>query len=362
LNRAISSAPSKSYPKIILTRYYLELGRPGDALSVASDLKKTNPSNPLALALLADVQVANNNLEEAVNNYKKLSTIKKNSPELFVKIAKIYIKLKDYTRARQALDSAINLEKEYYPALATLAFIEQHESNTSAALQLATRVIKQNPSIPDGYILKGDILMQQGNYKAALKEYKNAGGYKKSAPLIVRQYRAMKKLGRIRGAERILVSWLRNYPEDDRVRLVLASFFQQHNHNDKAIKEYELILQRHPDNIVVLNNIALAYHNVNDSRAISYAKKAYTLKSDSPQIADTLGWVLVQNDDSNRGLTYLERALKMEPNNRSIKFHIASAYAQLGKPHKAKQLLSDILSTNEPFEDRNAAKKLYNNL
>ncbi len=362
LNRAISSAPSKSYPKIILTRYYLRLGRPGDALSVASDLKKTNPSNPLALALLADVQVANNNLEEAVNNYKKLSTIKKNSPELLVKIAKIYVKLKDYTRARQALDSAIKLKKGYYPALVALAFIEQHESNTGAALRLATRAIKQNPGRPDGYILKGDLLMQQENYKAAFKEYKNAGQYKKSAPLIVRQYRAMKKLGRIRGAERTLVSWLRKHPVDDHVRLVLASFFQKNNHTDKAIKEYELILQRHPDNIVVLNNIALAYHNVNDSRAINYAKKAYTLKSDSPQIADTLGWILVQNDKSDRGLIYLERALKMEPDNRSIKFHIASAYMKLSKPRKAKRLLSDILSNDKPFEDRDAAEKLYSKL
>ena len=362
LNRAIKLAPSQAYPKIMLAQHYLSLHKPDRALVIASDLEKTNPSDPQVLALLADIHMANNNPEKALDNYQTLLAVNKDSPELFVKIAKIYLVLKDYTHARRALDSALKLRKEYYPALVTLAFIEQHESNPGAALQLANQIIKQNPKMPNGYMLKGDLLMQQGKPEAALKSYKSANKYNPSGPLVIRQYRAMKKSGRIRRAERILISWLNNHPEDDRVRLILASSFQQDNHNDKAVKEYELILQRHPDNIIVLNNIALAYHNVNDSRAIDYAQKAYSLNPESPQIADTFGWLLVQKDEPKRGLTYLDRALKMEPDNRSIKFHIASAYVRLGKTRKAKQLLSDILSTDKPFEDRKAAELLNKKL
>ena len=359
LNQAINVAPSLTSPRITLARYYLALGKASDAFNIIEALEKTNPSDPQVLSLLADTQMANNNLGGAINSYQKLLTINKSSPELFVKIARTYLQLKDYTHARKALDSALKIRKEYYPAIATLAFIEQHESNPSAALRLANKTIKQNPSMPNGYILKGDLLMQQKDYKTALKAYKNAGKYENSSLSVIRQYRALKKLGQTRNAESVLVSWLTNNPQDDQVRLILASFFQQNNDNNNAIKEYELILKKHPDNIVVLNNIALVYNKIKDSRAIDHARRAYTLNKESPEIADTYGWILVQNNEPKKGLTYLEYALSKKPDNRSIKFHLASTYVKLGNIGKAKQLLSDILSSNKPFQEQNDAKELF---
>lgn len=361
LSRAISIDSSAIYPRLILTRYYLATHRLDDAFSAISELEKIASTNPSVLTLKADIFSARNNNNKAINIYKKLSA-SNDSPEIQVKIANAYLKLGDIEHARQSLKSALKLRKEYFPALATLALVEQRNSNNKTALQLAEQAIKYNPSIQNGYILKGDLLAQQGNYKAALASYRDAEKYLKSSSLVIRQYRIRNKLGQFKQAERTLISWLNNNPDDDQIRLILASFYQMQNQIAKAIREYELLLQQHPDNVVVLNNLALAYHSANDSRAVDYARKAYAQAPKSPQVSDTYGWLLVQNGEAEKGLTYIQQALNSEPDNPSIKFHIASAYVKLGNNNKARKILADILSTNESFDDRKAAQDLYRQL
>jgi hypothetical protein len=50
---------------------------------------------------------------------------------------------------------------------------------------------------------------------------------------------------------------------------------------------------------------------------------AYELKSDSAAVADTLGWMLVEQGDTARGLELLQEAVAAAPDVHEIRYHLA---------------------------------------
>ena len=80
-----------------------------------------------------------------------------------------------------------------------------------------------------------------------------------------------------------------------------------------AAAQFEQIVRQHPDNVVPLNNLALAYQLSQDARAAQAAEAAYQLASDQPVVMDTLGWILVEQGDTARGLPVLQKASALAP-------------------------------------------------
>src|SRR3546814_7859923 len=63
----------------------------------------------------------------------------------------------------------------------------------------------------------------------------------------------------------------------------------------------------------VLNNLAWLKNELGEPNALDYARRAHDLAPDSPEIADTLGWMLVQSKDTaEEGLALLREARSEE--------------------------------------------------
>jgi Flp pilus assembly protein TadD len=67
------------------------------------------------------------------------------------------------------------------------------------------------------------------------------------------------------------------------------------------------------------------------------AEKVYKLKPDNPIHADTLGWILIQQGQSARGLQLLEKAAAKAPKNPEIRFHYAYALSKAGQTSQARR-------------------------
>ena len=73
----------------------------------------------------------------------------------------------------------------------------------------------------------------------------------------------------------------------------------------------ESLLKDAPGQIVALNNLAWCYLQVKDKRAVEIAQQAVKLDPKNPALLDTLGWILVHNGDSKRGLEHLKAAAEL---------------------------------------------------
>ena len=70
---------------------------------------------------------------------------------------------------------------------------------------------------------------------------------------------ARAQAGDAEGGRKTLRSWLDKHPEDGRVRLALASYYQSAGDTEAATKEYQALLKQFPNDPVALNNLAWMY-------------------------------------------------------------------------------------------------------
>jgi predicted Zn-dependent protease len=112
----------------------------------------------------------------------------------------------------------------------------------------------------------------------------------------------------------------------------------------------------------VLNNLASALSELKDKRALGFAEQALKLQPDNPAIMDTLGWTLVQQGQSERGIKLLQQALSRMPDAAEIQYHLAAAYAGMGDDGRARQELKRLLDSGRAFPQEKQAQDMLKQL
>lgn len=82
------------------------------------------------------------------------------------------------------------------------------------------------------------------------------------------------------------------------------------------------------------------------------------LLAPSSETSDTLGWIMTKQGEATAALPLLQAASQQRPEDRSVKFHLATALNATGKRDEAAQALGLILGDTVGFGDRDAAETL----
>lgn len=154
----------------------------------------------------------------------------------------------------------------------------------------------------------------------------------------------------------------RESPQDAETRLALASLLLNRKQYKAAAEHYLVVNKSHPGSLIVLNNLAWALHEAGDPRAPTYAEQAFKLAPDNPSVMDTLGWILVQQGQTARGLKLLQQALSKKPDAAEIQWHLAAAYAKSGDHSRAKGELERLLASGMAFPQEAEARTLLRTL
>jgi predicted Zn-dependent protease len=89
---------------------------------------------------------------------------------------------------------------------------------------------------------------------------------------------------------------------------------------------------------------------------------AAKLAPDNPNVLDTLGWILVQQGQVQRGLEWLGKAKAKAPRSDAIRYHHAAALARAGNRAEARKALQQLLNDSPEFDDADAARALLKTL
>ncbi|MBZ0068261.1 MAG: PEP-CTERM system TPR-repeat protein PrsT [Thiobacillus sp.] len=362
LEKAATTHPQAIQPRAALARYLLAKGDKNKALAAAREAVNVQPDNPVALDLLGATQLALGDTPNALGTYRKLVERQPGQAASLTKLATAQIVSKDWTGARQSLQSALRIQPDFLEAQMMLGGVEIQSSRFDDAQKLARQIQSQQPDNPAGFILEGDTAFTRKDFPAALAAFERASKLEPTSAVLVRQLHVFNALQRSEEGEKRLATWLAAHPQDAGTRATLAENQIKHKRYKAAAEQYLILNASHPNNLLVLNNLAWALHEARDKRALGFAEQALKLKPDSAAALDTLGWILVQQNQIARGITLLQQALTKAPDMAEIQFHLASAFFLSGDRTRAQRELERLLSSGIAFPQEHEAKALLKQL
>ena len=362
LEKAAATQPEAVQPRVALARYHLAKGDKNKALTTAREAVNAQPDNPAALELLGTTQLALGDARNAISSYQKLIERQPGQAALLIKLATAQIMAKDLPNARKTLQEALQIQPAMTDAQLMLGRIAIQEARFDDAQKLARQVQQIKPADPAGYMLEGDIAYTRKNYPAALAAFEVAQARQASGAFLIRQLYVFNALKRPAEGEARLVSWLAAHPQDVQARAALAENLIKRSQYPAAAEHYLILNKHYPENLVVLNNLAWSLFESKDPRALGFAEQALKLKPDNPAVLDTLGWILVQQGKSERGIKLLEQALSKTRDTGDIQYHYAAALAKSGDHTRARQELDQLIKSGLDFSQKAAALALLQTL
>jgi len=331
LEKARSLNPQSLRPNFMLVELYLRTGDTQKALSIAKDVQAANRDNLQALETLGRTYLAIGNLGLARENFKRLTQLAGFDADWQQRTALLQISAGDFEAARYSLDKALLSKPGYFPALLLKARLEQRSGKLDVAEQQARALAAQYPREAGVQQLLGDIAMQRQRYTDAISAYRNAYNLEKNTGSAISLYRALKQVGNNAEALAFIQSWVRNNPADLEARRVLAYAYLAAGQLESAQQQFEALGKQLPSDAAILNELAYLMLKRGQPGALEMAEKAYQLAPSDANVADTLGWALVESGQVEKGLRYLREAQVRAPNDPEIRLHLEEALKRKGK-------------------------------
>ena len=352
LERASNDNPDSLPSALLLADAYQRSGAKEKALTLAQKIQSANPSHADALGLLAEIQFGNGKYNPALENYRKLATMKPDSAALQMRIARVQIAQNDFDSALDSARNAIALQADALEAQALAVTLLIKKSSFPEALAIAKTVQQQRPSSAAGSMLEGDAFAAQNKLPDALQAYERGFKVSKDGKVLIKIHQLLMAAGKLQEADTRLVQWLQEHPTDLATRFYFAGTKLSKKQYKLAMLEYEKIILQDPKNVIALNDMAWSCQQEKDGRARSFAERAYALDAGNPAVLDTLGWILLEQGDTARAISLLQKASALAPMAAEIRYHLGMGLGKAGDRRGARKQFEQLLAENKNFARR----------
>ena len=340
------------------------LARLGDvprAMALLDDAK-VNGVTPTALKpVLATLQLTAGQTDAAKATVVSLVQDQPGNLQLRIVQIDTLARLKDWQGARDAAQDTLRRVPGNPAIMSRMLAIELGDKGVEAALAMADRLRADPANMPGAAGLKGDLLMSQRRFSEAAAAFDAEFRAEPSSVLVLRLAGALQAAGDGARAMKELKSWQALNANDAAVAEVLAALELAQHRNADAERDLQIVLAQQPNNSAALNNLAWLLQLKGDKTARTYAQRAF-MQSQSPETADTLGWVLVSQGDAPKAVRLLQQAAAARPDSRTIKYHLAVALNDTGKRDEAISILKPLAEDSAEFDEKAAAKQLLADL
>lgn len=347
---------------IRLAELQLRTGAVDKALEVAKEALLRAPENLTTLGLVARAQLAKGDSKSARQTLSDMARYANYDPAAQFEVARLQILANNAAGANYSLDKALSTQPDFLPALILRTEIEIRQREFAKAEQRIKQIDAQPGGEAIGLRLQGDLAMARGQQSIALTAYGNALKKDDSADMALRLFRAHAAAGDLAKGAAFLDKYLKKHPDNTLILRTSGDTELQLGNLTAARMAYEKLLKLQPDNALVWNNLAHVASAQKDKAATGFAERAFALRPNDPVIIDTLGWLLFNQGQLDRGLALLRDARLRDSSNPEFRYHLAAALAKSGRITEAREELAQALKTGASFPGIDDARRLQNEL
>lgn len=259
---------------------------------------KQQPNNPAVYLELAQVRKAQGKTAEARTLFEKVHQLQPDDARAVAELVQADLVAKQPDKARTLIQESITKYPNNGVFYAQMAQLQLLSKDFNGALQNSQKAMQLSPS-----------------YFDAVKFYTEAEV----------------GLGQLDPAIATWQKWTTDHPNDPNGLQILATLVDAKGDQTKAKQLYQKTLQLNPDDFVAANNLAYLMIETGDNPdvALTLAQTARRLRPDNPETADTLAWAYFSKGNYSQARDLLEDALKQQPNDASMHYHLGMTYAKL---------------------------------
>ncbi len=362
--RQAAAAPDRLPPQTALADLQLRAGRVADAAALVQRLKSRWPDDLSVQLMEGRVEEAQGKPELARITYRHMTTLASYNTSWLKRIATRQERLGATEDAYWSLFKAAQGDPKDLDAQIRLGRLELALGKLDDLGARLTRLSVDHPDDARVLRLRGDLALARKDLQAAVAAYTRAFATAPDGDLAWRLYRTQARIGEVAAGLRQLRQWVAAHPEDLGTQRRLAAALIRAGRAAEAGRVYRQILQQgQSDDAGIFNNLALiALQTGDERRALEYARKAYGLAPETPQVADTLGWVLVSQGRVRKGLGYLREAQSRRAADAEIRYHIAVALERLGRRADARREIEALGKAALPGDLRRRVRELRRRL
>ncbi len=370
--------PEVSGAWLLLGELMLKQGQPGKAVDVAlRGLAYKSNDKPLLL-LKARAEAVRSPIL-AIPTLKELCELDPNDLDAVTFLASTYIKTGEPQKAvnilrKQITTCDLSTRRKCSLALAIALYKagDKIEAQKEFDSLLESAPNDPRPLIAQAQLLKEEELWSQLNQKVI--DWFNQHPNDSHTPVIIAiDLIAVNSNEARQTAEDIIRLILKNDPVSTEAISALAILLEMVGRPAESAELYQRLLELEPENLIAINNLAwiMSEYNSQYQQAMELAQKGLKLAPNYMDLIETRGVIYYRLGELNKAIQDLTRCVELYPDSASqsvaANFHLARAFAELGKKNEALKYLnqalsleSDIggLSTAEMTEAKNLLIKL----
>jgi tetratricopeptide (TPR) repeat protein len=344
----------------MLAELELSEGRKPEASQAIQEILTISAGNAVILDALGRIYLETHHNDEAIAEFRAALALAPRNLDFWLHLSTAQRAAGRPTEAGEAASKALDVAPDSRPAIRAAVQAELRANHSDAALKRVSTASAAHPNDAALWELTGDVRAARKEFSLAQTAYDRASHINPSGTLAFKSFQARHAGGLARECEP-LEQWVSEHPADADARGLLATAYESAGRPADAMREYETTLSHNPRHLLALNNLAWLYLKATDPRALATAERAYALAPNSPTIADTYGWALLQSGQAATGVKVLQHAAS-DNTNGAIQIHYATALVRTGDRENARRILTQVVAGNFRESDRSQAEHLLKDL
>jgi tetratricopeptide (TPR) repeat protein len=311
-------------------------GQRGD-MNTLSDVANSTiaaaPRFPGGYLWRAAVELSHNSPDKAEADMKTAMTIAPQSPQAYLMLGQLRFSQKRYPEGATLLEQALQYDPNSIAALRGLVSYDLFRKQPAQALARINAQIAKNPKNSGFYDMLAGFQIQNKNFDQAAVTAQKAMEVNPDDGEAVAIYAQLQgQRGQAANAIGAWEQWLKAHPSSAGAMAILGSLEESRGDVRKAEDYYKKALAIQPAQPVAANNLAylMLANGENADVALTLAETARRAMPNSPNSADTLAWAYYHKGTYGFARDLLEDAIKIDPNNATMQYHLGMVYSKLG--------------------------------
>jgi tetratricopeptide (TPR) repeat protein len=332
LRQAADLNPSRLDAEEELARIAAQRGDMNLLSDVADKTIAAAPRFPGGYVWRSLVEVSRNSPDKAEADLKTAMSVAPQSPQAYLELGKIRFTQKRFPEGVALLEQALQHDPNSVEAVRLLVSYDLYQKQPAKALARLNAQIDKSPKNSGLYDLLAQLQIQNKNLdQAAATAQKAIQLNPNDGEAVVLFAQIQVQRGQVANAVGAWEQWSKAHPNDAGPYAILGTLEEARGNVGKAEDYYKKSLQIQPQQPIAANNLAyrMLENGENADVALTLAQTARSAMPNSPDTADTLAWAYYYKGTYSFARDLLEDAIKTNPNNAAMQYHLGMVYSKL---------------------------------